>query len=820
MKRYIITALLSILFISLHSANYYCSPTGFGNGTSYFEPCSFTDGVNKLKAAGDTLFCLDGQYDFTTVINITNTAGNASHNVVICNYPGEKPILDWRQQAYGERGIVLKSATQYMTIKGLTLRYTGKNAILNNGSYCTFENLDVYGNGDTGIQMKGGGNNMIINCDSHDNFDYRLGGINAADFGGNADGFADKQFTGGPNTYIGCRAWNNSDDGWDFFQRITSGTTPTMMINCICYKNGPNTYNMTNHGRYETDKSWFDQFLTEITITDADGTKIQASITKYPNIGNGNGFKLGGGYTGNAVTLYNCLAVANKARGFDQNNNYGPMVVYNGSAYLNGTDYGFGTAGDGSLIIKNCISYKNTTSFKVTTTQSNNSWSDNKLNATAADFISLDTTLILLPRNNDGSLPEITFMHLQPDSKFIDAGTDVGLSFEGLAPDLGCYEYGSSISYPATLTCITNNLSQGIKQGNEIENISLKWGGSATGAQTSPLPDGLIAQINENDRTITISGKPTTSGTINITVTTTGGTSEASANITIIIKDNSAYEIGYVTLTGSEADQPILDKLNANTQFSVNIIDASNTNNNYDKYDLIIISPVPSSTAPAMASLEGIDKPMLLLKPFMLKNTVWNWGNSQNTPNAAMKIIQPNHYIFTHNNPFINNNVPSTIDFFTTVNTNGVTYIANWFSKTEPIQIATPITAEGSSIAEIKAGTDMNGTVISQPLIMIGISEYSTANLTYEALQIIENACYYLLKGAGTETAITTDNQFTITQNNGTITVNGANKTITLYDIVGRKILTSETPQITTNNLSAGIYIIQTGNHTLKIQIK
>jgi flagellar hook assembly protein FlgD len=31
-------------------------------------------------------------------------------------------------------------------------------------------------------------------------------------------------------------------------------------------------------------------------------------------------------------------------------------------------------------------------------------------------------------------------MHLAPGSQFIDAGTDVGLPFNGLAPDLGCFE--------------------------------------------------------------------------------------------------------------------------------------------------------------------------------------------------------------------------------------------------------------------------------------------------------------------------------------------------------------------------------------------
>ncbi|MDO4820306.1 MAG: right-handed parallel beta-helix repeat-containing protein, partial [Prevotella sp.] len=145
--------------------------------------------------AGDTLFCLGGQYDLKSTVSFTKN-GTAQKKVCIYNYPGEKPIFDFRKMAYGSRGIQVKEGSNYVHIKGLTIRYTGKNGLHNSGSHCTFEQLDVYGNGDTGIQMKAGGDNTIINCDSHDNFDYKL----ANDFGGNADGFADKQYTGGTNT--------------------------------------------------------------------------------------------------------------------------------------------------------------------------------------------------------------------------------------------------------------------------------------------------------------------------------------------------------------------------------------------------------------------------------------------------------------------------------------------------------------------------------------------------------------------------------------------------------------------------------------------
>jgi hypothetical protein len=59
---------------------------------------------------------------------------------------------------------------------------------------------------------------------------------------------------------------------------------------------------------------------------------------------------------------------------------------------------------------------------------------------TAEDFLSLDPALAAAPRQADGSLPEIDFMHLSSVSDLIDAGVDLGMPFNGEAPDLGAFE--------------------------------------------------------------------------------------------------------------------------------------------------------------------------------------------------------------------------------------------------------------------------------------------------------------------------------------------------------------------------------------------
>jgi hypothetical protein len=54
-------------------------------------------------------------------------------------------------------------------------------------------------------------------------------------------------------------------------------------------------------------------------------------------------------------------------------------------------------------------------------------------------------------RQDDGSLPESNFLKLKEESDLIDAGTDVGLPFNGSAPDLGAFE-----TVPDTSTLVRN----------------------------------------------------------------------------------------------------------------------------------------------------------------------------------------------------------------------------------------------------------------------------------------------------------------------------------------------------------------------------
>ncbi|MDR1679287.1 MAG: T9SS type A sorting domain-containing protein [Prevotellaceae bacterium] len=833
-KHYSLVAIVVLLLFSVSgfSTNYYAAPNATGSGT-FADPCNLSTGITKLaNGSNDTLFVRGGIYELSSQISI-NRNGTSNCRLAIFAYKDEKPVLDFRRQLYGNGsgldntynrpGISLNQASTYIHIKGLTICYASDNGMINNGSYHIIENCVFHDNCDSGLQHKNGCGNLILNCDAYNNFDYQTGGIGRADFGGNADGFADKQYNNNdePNIYDGCRAWGNADDGWDFFEKIGS----TIIRNSFCYKNGPATYDMTNHPRYNTDKAWFDQFPR--TVTDADGGTATITLAAYKNYGNGNGFKLGGELTDHAVTLENCLSASNTVRGFDQNNNAGEMILLNCSGFGNAPNYGFNNNRGGRLTVTNSVSLSNRSGSdnfrtQVVVSVANNAWNTSGVVCNVDDFVSTDATQMIMPRKADGSLPDIMFMHLVEGSDLIDKGVNVGLPYGGAAPDLGCFEFDSQILYPPTVT-IPANRNQSVNQDSEMIDIVFTWGGSATGLEVSELPDGVDYEINSVAKTLTIKGSPSATGKFDYTVTTLQEEDNPMTPMvvsgTIIVKSANAKQIAFVTTPNSTEDALMLEKLNANLEFNITIIDATTAAVDYSGYDLIILSAKPNSTSAGLPAIEAVDKPRLLLKPFQLQASRWNWASGAtttwNTSQSTMTINDKSHEIF-RGLEFTGTNNDELV-LFSSVTTNAVTGIASgtWIENPSLNLLGVAKGTTTQSLVEIPIGTTMNGTTVNSRFLMIGLSEYSTANLTPTATQLIENSCYYLM-GMEIPTSAIEENrsdkkEYRILQSPATLSVQPSEgiEGLEIYSISGSKIASEATSEISTSALSKGIYLLK-----------
>ena len=252
--------------------------------------------------------------------------------------------------------------------------------------------------------------------------------------------------------------------------------------------------------------------------------------------------------------------------------------------------------------------------------------------------------------------------------------------------------------------------------------------------------------------------------------------------------DENDINVAFVSLISDSRDKLILDKLNQNEHFKVFVRDATE-DNDYSAFSLIVLSPVPNSTAAGLQKLKTIDKPMLVLKPFMFKSTVWNWGNAFNTQEHSISITEPRHIIFKD----ITISDSNELSLFTDEATgNAVTGINEWYN-TSVSTIATPVQAQGETLVEIASGTNINGTTSKADILMLGISEYSTSMLTPQATQLIDNCCMYLLG------LLKDDNTATAT----ILKCQDGNTPV--YNIMGIKV--AEDPSYITT-LPHGIYII------------
>jgi Pel9A-like, right handed beta helix region/FlgD Ig-like domain len=385
------------------AGQYFVSTTGSDTNPGTFDQpfLSIAWAVSQPDSVfkpGDTVTVRGGVYPLGATISITKN-GTGTARYCLLAYPGERPVLDFSSMpvASTNRGINFKGS--YWYVRGFDIKGAGDNGMNLSGSHNIVEFCAFYENRDTGLQLGGGASdNQIINCDAYYNADPGQG---------NADGFSPKLDVGSGNSFYGCRSWQNSDDGWDGYLRGANDVT-TLLENCWVFDNG---------------------YLK-------DGTA---------SAGNGNGFKLGGSDTKDLMhnfVLKRCVAFDNRVKGFDQNSNRGSMTLYHCTGYRNATNYALAdtlAASQGKLLtIKNSLALGFYGSIRSNAIQQTNSWLG--FVVTDADFQSVDTAGVRAPRKPDGSLPDVGFLNLALGSPLIDAGTELGMPFNGTAPDLGAFE--------------------------------------------------------------------------------------------------------------------------------------------------------------------------------------------------------------------------------------------------------------------------------------------------------------------------------------------------------------------------------------------
>jgi len=452
-----------VIFIILNTTIFsqiYVAPYGNDSDPGTIDqPLESIQKAQELVSPGDTVFIRGGTYQIRedqisrivsnlfACISYLDKSGTEDHTIKYWAYPGETPIFDFSNvKPANQRVAGIYITGSYIHIKGLEMTgvqvtittHTESYCIYSRGNHNIFEQISMHDNVGTGLRHYRGGNNLFLNCDSYRNWDN----VSEDKLGSNNDGFGchpDPGSTG--NIFRGCRAWFNSDDGFDIIRADES----VVFDSCLAFYNG--------------------------------------YTTSFDELGDGNGFKAGGYAHDNADQIPNpvprhtvefCIAVRNKANGFDSNHHLAGNNWYNNSAYRNATNFNMVNrvspdsddiwANGYDHVLKNNLSYnaRGSETEYIDTAQntlSHNSF-DLGINITDEDFVSLDESQLTAPRKPDGSLPDIDFMKPAQGSDIIDAGIDIGFGFLGNAPELGAIE----VNY---LTDVLNN------EGRMPEKISL-----------------------------------------------------------------------------------------------------------------------------------------------------------------------------------------------------------------------------------------------------------------------------------------------------------------------------------------------------------
>ncbi len=288
---------------TIRAEDIFASPEGTAQGDGSFQnPYDIYTALSKIEK-GKTLFLKEGVYSLSKRINFYKN-GTRSQYINIYAYGGGRAVLDFSSMAFGSDNKGMALYSNFVRIYGLDFKAAGDNGLTIIGSYNIIENCMFYDNRDSGLQIMGNGSdfalwphdNLVLNCTAFNNADVDEG--NELATGENADGFACKLANGNNNTFDGCIAYSNIDDGWDLFaQNQANGRT--ILVNCVAFSNG-----------YMLDGS---------RTPDADG----------------NGFKLGSWNFPCNSYVANCIAFDNYDSGFTCNCNVGAFEMYNCTAYNN-----------------------------------------------------------------------------------------------------------------------------------------------------------------------------------------------------------------------------------------------------------------------------------------------------------------------------------------------------------------------------------------------------------------------------------------------------------------------------------------------------
>ncbi len=430
-----ILVLLAIV-ASMPAATVHVAPTGDDAAPGSAErPFATLMRAQQAVGPGDTVLIHGGTYRMQeshiarrrgiwAYVHLFDKSGAPDRRITWRAAPGERPVFDFsavkppglRVHAFQITGSWLHFRDIEVVGVQVTERgHTQSICFASDGSHNILESLRLHDGMAIGIYHVRGSHNLFLNCDAWNNDDT----VSEDGKGGNTDGFGCHPTKGSVgNVFRGCRAWFNSDDGFDCIHAYEAVT----FDQCWAYGNG--------------------------------------YTPGFQRRADGNGFKVGGWGATPADKLPSpmprhvvtrCLAVRNKAAGFYANHQPGGGDWFNNTAWRNGIDFSMlgRTADNVTDIPGTGHRLRNNVSHGAKRPLANcdlaaceavaNTFTDG-IATSDSDFAGLDEQQFTMPRAADGSLPVVALLRPVAGSVLIDRGVETGLPFRGTEPDLGAFE--------------------------------------------------------------------------------------------------------------------------------------------------------------------------------------------------------------------------------------------------------------------------------------------------------------------------------------------------------------------------------------------
>lgn len=418
MKR-LAAAILLLLPVMAHSRNYFVAVGGSDANPGTIGSPFATLGKAYLLEDADSIFLRGGTYVisedqimktegiYANVFEMSRKAGDGNC-LFIGGYRDERPVLDLSQvRPEGLRVCVFHVTGDYhhfrnfevvgtqVTVRGHTQSECFRN---DGGDHNIYENIAMHDGMAIGFYLTGGANNLVLNCDAYMNYDDFSEGPK----GGNVDGFGghprDSESVG--NIFRGCRAWWNSDDGFD----LINASAPVTIDNCWSFYNGYRPGTMKGAG----DGSGFKSGGYGMSSRPRNPEEIPMHI------------------------VTNCIAYYNRNRGFYANHHLGGIIFACNSACMNPSNFcllnrkspeeAVDVPGYGHILANNLSFMPRNPGQDIIDADAskcviaNNSFMTD-IDMSPEDFESLSAEQLMLPRQNDGSLPEISFLRPLPQTE-------------------------------------------------------------------------------------------------------------------------------------------------------------------------------------------------------------------------------------------------------------------------------------------------------------------------------------------------------------------------------------------------------------------